>query len=123
MLCEESETFEDDWDKNHKIKVVIFDNCVKIISNYELFPAAYLSPEEAVRLGRFLTSKIYTERREPMRIYDHVNIDKEQVARYLALRNKDASITWDDIINKGLEEWDKLMQMDEEADRAEKMRT
>lgn len=59
MLCEESETFEDDWDKRHKIKVVIFNNCVKIISNYELFPVAYLSPEEAIRLGRFLTSKIY----------------------------------------------------------------
>ena len=37
-----------------------------------------------------------------MQIYDHVNIDKEQAARYLALRKKDASITWDDIINKGL---------------------
>lgn len=37
-----------------------------------------------------------------MQIYDHVNIDKEQTARYLALRKKDASITWDDIINKGL---------------------
>ncbi len=64
MLCEESETFEDDWDKNHKIKVVIFNNCVKIISNYESFPLAYLSPEEAIRLGRFLTSKIYTEEEE-----------------------------------------------------------
>ena len=37
-----------------------------------------------------------------MQIYDHVNIDKEQAARYLELRKKDASITWDDIINKGL---------------------
>ena len=92
MLCEESETFEDDWDKNHKIKVVIFNNCVKIISNYELFPAAYLSPEEAIRLGRFLTSKICT------------------------------GGGGDDIINKGLEEWDKLVQMDEEADREEKAR-
>ena len=60
MLCEESETFKDDWDKRHKIKVVISNNCVKIISNYELFPFAHLSPEEAIRLGRFLTSKIYT---------------------------------------------------------------
>ena len=57
-----------------------------------------------------------------MQIYDHVNIDKEQASRYLELRKKDASITWDDIINKGLEEWDKLVQMDEEADREEKMR-
>ena len=57
-----------------------------------------------------------------MRIYDHIDIDKEQVARYLALRKKDASITWDDIINKGLEEWYKLVQMDEEADREEKAR-
>ena len=121
MLCEESETFEDDWNKRHKIKVIIFNNCVKLISNYESFPVAYLSPEEAIRLGRFLTSKICTSGGgEPMRIYDHVDIDKEQVARYLALRKKDASITWDDIINKGLEEWDKLVQMDEEADRKEK---
>lgn len=37
-----------------------------------------------------------------MQIYDHVNIDKEQAARHLELRKKDASITWDDIINKGL---------------------
>ena len=61
MLYEESETFEDDWDKRHKIKVVISDNCVKIISNYESFPVAYLSPKEAIRLGRFLTLKIYRE--------------------------------------------------------------
>ena len=60
MLCEESEIFNDDWDKNHKIKVAIFRNCVRIISNYELFPLVHLSPEEAIRLGRFLTSKIYT---------------------------------------------------------------
>ena len=46
-----------------------------------------------------------------------IHIDKEQASRYLKLRKKDASITWDDIINKGLEEWDKLVQMDEEADR------
>ena len=58
MLCEESEIFNDDWDKNHKIKVVIFNNRVKIISNYELFPFAHLSPEEAIRLGKFLMSKI-----------------------------------------------------------------
>ena len=50
-----------------------------------------------------------------MRIYDHVNIDKEQVARYLALRKKDASITWDDIIRKGLEEWMLLAEKDEEV--------
>ena len=34
--------------------------------------------------------------------------------------NKRFTLTWDDIIRKGLEEWDKLVQMDEEADRAEK---
>lgn len=33
-----------------------------------------------------------------MQIY----IDKEQAARYLKLRKKNTSITWDDIINKGL---------------------
>ena len=36
--------------------------------------------------------------------------------------NKRFPLSWDDIIRKGLEEWDKLVQMDEEADRAEKMR-
>ena len=36
--------------------------------------------------------------------------------------NKRFTLSWDDIIRKGLEEWDKLVQMDEEADRAEKMR-
>ena len=34
--------------------------------------------------------------------------------------NKRFTLTWDDIIRKGLEEWDKLVQMDEEADREEK---
>ena len=34
--------------------------------------------------------------------------------------NKRFTLTWDDIIHKGLEEWDKLVQMDEEADRKEK---
>ena len=34
--------------------------------------------------------------------------------------NKRFTRTWEDIIRKGLEEWDKLVQMDEEADRAEK---
>lgn len=61
MLCEESETFEDDWDKNHKIKVVIFNNRVKIISNYELFPFAHLSPEEAIRLAKYILSKVHVE--------------------------------------------------------------
>ena len=36
--------------------------------------------------------------------------------------NKRFTLSWDDIIRKGLEEWDKIVQMDEEADRAEKMR-
>lgn len=34
-----------------------------------------------------------------MQIY----IDKEQAARYLELRKKNANITWDDIINGGLD--------------------
>lgn len=29
-------------------------------------------------------------------------IDEEQARKYFELRKKDASITWDDIINKGL---------------------
>lgn len=33
----------------------------------------------------------------------HIFIDKEQAARYLALRKKNANITWDDIINGGLD--------------------
>lgn len=61
MLCEESEIFNDDWDKNHKIKVAIFRNLVRIISNYELFPLAYLSPEEAIRLAKYILSKVHVE--------------------------------------------------------------
>ena len=30
-------------------------------------------------------------------------IDEEQASRYLELRKKNASITWDDIINNGLD--------------------
>ena len=41
------------------------------------------------------------------------------IKKFVAL-NKRFTLTWDDIIRKGLEEWDKLVQMDEEADRAEK---
>lgn len=29
-------------------------------------------------------------------------IDEEQAKRYLILRKKDASITWDEVINRGL---------------------
>ena len=47
-----------------------------------------------------------------MQIYDHVNIDKEQAARYLALRKKDASITWDDIINGGLDVCERMVTED-----------
>ena len=43
------------------------------------------------------------------------------VQKFVSL-NKRFTLTWDDVIRKGLEEWDKLMQMDEEADRAEKAR-
>ena len=34
--------------------------------------------------------------------------------------NKRFTLSWDDIIRKGLEEWDKLVQIYEEPDRAEK---
>ena len=34
--------------------------------------------------------------------------------------NKRITLSWDDIIRKGLEEWDKIVQMDKEADRKEK---
>lgn len=61
MLCEESEIFNDDWDKNHKIKVAIFRNSVRIISNYELFPLAHLSPEEAIHLAKYILSKVHVE--------------------------------------------------------------
>ena len=43
------------------------------------------------------------------------------VQKFVAL-NKRFTLSWDDIIRKGLEEWDKLVQMDEEADREEKAR-
>ena len=33
--------------------------------------------------------------------------------------NNRLTLSWDDIIRHGLEEWDKLVQMDEEADRKE----
>ena len=41
--------------------------------------------------------------------------------KFLAL-NKRFTLTWDDIIRKGLEEWDVIISMDEEADRQEKMK-
>lgn len=47
--------------------------------------------------------------------------DVMYVQKFTAL-NKRFTLTWDDIIRKGLEEWDKLVQMDEEADREEKAR-
>lgn len=40
-----------------------------------------------------------------MRIF----IDEEQAARYLALRKKNASITWDDIINNGFDVCDRAL--------------
>ena len=45
--------------------------------------------------------------------------DVMYLEKFMAL-NKRFTLTWNDIIRKGLEEWDKLVQMDEEADRAEK---
>ena len=47
--------------------------------------------------------------------------DVMYLEKFVAL-NKRFTLTWDDIIRKGLEEWDKLVQMGEEADRAEKAR-
>lgn len=47
--------------------------------------------------------------------------DVMYLEKFVAL-NKRFTLTWDDIIRKGLEEWDKLVQMDEEADREEKAR-
>ena len=47
--------------------------------------------------------------------------DVMYVQKFTSL-NKRFTLTWDDIIRKGLEEWDKLVQMDEEADREEKAR-
>ena len=45
--------------------------------------------------------------------------DLMYLEKFVAL-NKRFCLTWDDIIRKGLEEWDKLVQMDEEVDRKEK---
>lgn len=45
--------------------------------------------------------------------------DVMYLEKFVAL-NKRFTLTWDDIIRKGLEEWGKLVQMDEEADRKEK---
>ena len=36
--------------------------------------------------------------------------------------NKRFTLSWDDIIRKGLEQWDKLVQMAADADRAAKAR-
>ena len=47
--------------------------------------------------------------------------DLMYLEKFVAL-NKRFTLTWDDIIRKGLEEWDTLVQMDEEADREEKRR-
>ena len=47
--------------------------------------------------------------------------DRMYLEKFFSL-NKRFTLSWDDIIRKGLEEWDKLVQMDEEADRMEKMR-
>ena len=41
--------------------------------------------------------------------------DVMYLEKFVAL-NKRFTLTWDDIIRKGLEEWDKLVQMDEEAE-------
>ena len=39
---------------------------------------------------------------------------------FFKIQKRFPSLRWDDVIKKGLEEWDKLVQMDEEADREEK---
>lgn len=49
--------------------------------------------------------------------------DDYAFAQYFTkIQKRFPSLRWDDVIRKGLEEWDKLVQMDEEADRAEKRR-
>ena len=39
---------------------------------------------------------------------------------FAKIQKRFPSLRWDDVIKKGLEEWDKLVQMDEGADRKEK---
>ena len=55
--------------------------------------------------------------------FDMFDPDDYAFACYFAkIQKRFPSLRWDDVIRKGLEEWDKLVQMDEEADRAEKAR-
>lgn len=61
MLCEESEIFNDYWDRNHKIKVAVSKYRVCIISNYKLHPIAYLTPEEAIRLAKYIILKVHVK--------------------------------------------------------------
>lgn len=51
---------------------------------------------------------------------DILDPDDAMCAQKFNALNKRFTLSWDDIIRKGLEEWDKLVQMDEEADRKEK---
>lgn len=48
--------------------------------------------------------------------------DYDFIQYFFKIQKRFPSLRWDDVIRKGLEEWDKLVQMDEEADREEKAR-
>ena len=53
--------------------------------------------------------------------FDMFDPDDYTFAHYFAkIQKRFPSLKWNDVIRKGLEEWDKLVQMDEEADREEK---
>ena len=47
---------------------------------------------------------------------DIIDPDDVMYLEKLVALNKRFTLTWDDIIRKGLEEWDKLVQMDEEIE-------
>ena len=53
--------------------------------------------------------------------FDLLDPDEYAFIQYFfKIQKRFPSLRWDDVIKKGLEEWDKLVQMDEEADREEK---
>ena len=55
--------------------------------------------------------------------FDMLAPDDYAFTHYFAkIQKRFPSLRWDDVIRKGLEEWDKLVQIDEQADREEKAR-
>ena len=55
--------------------------------------------------------------------FDMLDPDDYAFTHYFAkIQKRFPSLRWDDVVRKGLEAWDKLVQMDEEADREEKAR-